>query len=663
MNPSDRHFYEFGPFRLDADERSLWRADRPVQLPPKVLDLLLVLVENRGRLLSKEELLQKVWPDTFVEEANLSVNVSALRRTLGEAAGEAQFIETVARRGYRFTAEVKEVFPDDGGPAEVIVAERTRTSVTVEEVDGAGEPEAGETGAVGLEPKGEGAPRLERRLSAGGRVSRVKVLRLTAAAVLIGSLAAATYWWQQPRAEKVKAGPPHVETLAVLPFRSLKPESGDEYLRVGLADVLITRLSNLHQLVVRPTSSVLPFADRGTDALAAGQALKVDSVLDGSIQQIGDHVRVTVRLVRTSDGQPLWAYQCDEECNDVFRLQDTISEKVAGALALELGGDERERLGRRYTANAEAYQEYLKGRYFTLQFSREGYRKALEHFRRALDLDPSYALAWAGMADAHTTASETWLSPREAMPQAIDAARRALALDDTLGEAHAALGHALFHTWRYREAEPELKRALELGPNAVPTYIWYGEFFAHTDPPRGVELLKRAQELDPASPAVYEFQAYVAAMSNQPELAVSAAQKAYDLDPANGPILLAYARLATGSDYQEAETLLKQSIARERTPFALSYLAIVCARTGRRAGALQLADEVKKMGERQYVSPYNVAAVYAALGEKDLAFAWLEKAYADQSEDIPFLDYDPFMNDLRSDPRLADILRRSGQTP
>ena len=187
--------------------------------------------------------------------------------------------------------------------------------MTVEEVDEAGESEAGKTGAVGLELKGERAPRLERRPSAVKRVSRVKVLRLTAAAALIGSLAAATYWLRQPRVEKVEAGPPPpVKTLAVLPFKSLKPEGGDEYLRVGLADVLITRLSNLHQLVVRPTSSVLPYAGGGTDALAAGQALKVDSVLDGSVQQIGDRVRVTVRLVRTSDGQPLWAYQCDEEC-------------------------------------------------------------------------------------------------------------------------------------------------------------------------------------------------------------------------------------------------------------------------------------------------------------------------------------------------------------
>jgi tetratricopeptide (TPR) repeat protein len=391
--------------------------------------------------------------------------------------------------------------------------------------------------------------------------------------------------------------------------------------------------------------------------------MQVDSVLDGSIQQIGERVRVTVRLVRVSDGQPLWSYKCDEACSDVFAVQDAISEKVTQALSLKLTGGERERLNRRYTANAEAYQEYLKGRYFTLQFSPEGYQKARAHLQRAIELDPNYALAYAGLADAHTTASEEMLPPREVMPQAIAAARHALALDDTLAEAHAALGHALFHTWHYAEAEPELRRALELNPNATATYIWYGEFFAHTDPPRGVELLKRAEQLEPLSAIVYGFRAYVALMAGQTELALAEGRKALELAPASIAPWFVQSLVMAGGHDAEAESMLREALAKEREPGGLLLLAIIEARKGRSEEAVQLIEEAKRASGGRYFSPYHFAAAYAALGQKDEAFACLEKAYADQSEYIGTLKYDPLMRGLRGDARLTAMVRRIGLAP
>lgn len=496
MQLLNNHFYEFGAFRLDAQERVLWRANRPVPLTPKVFDLLLVLVENRGRLLEKDELLQKVWPDSFVEEANLSVNISVLRRALGEVAGETQFIETVPRRGYRFMAEVREAErPGDGAPerrsddvAEMIIAEHTRTSVIVEEQEEKTDERQNVIAGV----------LAEKLLPA--TAARVTVSKIMAAVVLIGLLAGIAYWWKLRQPASEQAVPPAIKSLAVLPFKSLKPESGDEYLRVGIADVMITRLSNISALAVRPTTSVLRFAD--SDPLQAGRDLKVDSVLDGSIQQVGDRVRVTVRLVRVADGQSLWAYQCDQQCNDVFQLQDTISTKVTEALALKLSGNERERLAQRYTSNQAAWEAYAKGRYYRNRAGTAGYAKALASFQQAVQADPKFALAFAALAEAYYWSSSSVTNMGEAMAKAKEAAQRALALDDELAEAHTALGVVHFmYDWQFPAAEQELKRAVALNPGSPDVQMWYGKYLALMGRfDESIVVMQRAAALDPVSP-------------------------------------------------------------------------------------------------------------------------------------------------------------------
>ena len=635
MPLTNHHLYEFGPFRVDADERVLWRENHPVPLTPKVFDLLLVLVENRGHLLDKEDLLQKVWPDSFVEEANLSVNISVLRRALSEVAGETQFIETVPRRGYRFVAEINERTQGNSVVEELVIAERTRASVTIEETED--DVKAAEITAV-TQPH---------------RMKRSVITSITLFAVLVAGLAG---WWQWRRAENATAT--NVKTIALLPFRSLNPQSGKEYLGIGMADVMITRLSNLSQLIVRPTNSVLPFSTQ--DPLQAGQALQVNSVLDGSIQQNGNRVRITMRLLRTSDGKSLWAYQCDEQCTDIFALQDTVSARVTGALALKLTGDERQRMNRRYTDNTAAYQFYLKGRYHTLQYTPEGNKQAVTERNEALRLDPNYALTWAGLADAYTAASNWLLPPREALPKARAAAEKALALDDTLAEAHAALGHVFVHQFN-PAAEREFKRAMELSPNSVAAMFFYFEYFCGKDADKSVAVLRRVQQLDPLSPTAGSFIASAYLMARRNDEAFEEAKKTVELDP-NNPFSRELLASSYGAKGNHTVAIAELEKIKPMLPTAevTGMLGMEYALAGRRDDALKMLAELKQMAQQQYVSPFSVALVYVGLGDKDQVFADLEKAREDQCEWMGWLQSTAILDPLRDDPRFADLVRRVG---
>lgn len=422
--------YEFGQFRFDAQRRNLSRAGEPVTVQPKALELLAVLLERRGQELEKDALIDLLWPNQAVEESNLTVTMSVLRKALGERAQSPEFILTLPGRGYRFVGDVREV----GDEPDTLVIQQSRVSIVVEEEEDDGK----------VERLGDSEMGRKEHLLTPSPPRFVTPSRLAIATLSLVLLTGGGYWWRT-RQSAISAPQSAIKTLAVLPFKTLNPATQENILGVGLTDVMITRLSNVGSLAVRPTNSVLRFTDQ--DPLQAGRDLRVDTVLDGSVQQIGDRVRVTMRLLRVSDGQPLWAYQCDELCNDVFKLQDTISEQVTGKLALQLTGAERQRMTRRYTDNLAAYQAYLRGRYHTLQFTPEGNRQAIAELNEALRLDPNYALAYAGLADAYTGASEWLLAPREALGQARAAAEKALALDDTLAEAHAATRSALAHGW------------------------------------------------------------------------------------------------------------------------------------------------------------------------------------------------------------------------
>lgn len=387
MSKQAKHLYEFGRFRLDATERVLLRDGEPVALTPKAIETLIVLVESSGHIVEKDELMKAVWPDTFVGEDSLTRNVSVLRRVLGEDSANAAYIETLPKRGYRFTASVQERWD---GQADLVVERHARLRITQEDLNH--QNETGQSFAREATAAGEIAGPLQRRLS--------RALPVVAIA-LVGVIAALAYLWVARRSQPVESAA-QVSSLAVLPFKSLSADGGDEYLGLGIADALILKLGSAQRLVVRPVRAVLKYGGSEQDPLAAGRDLQVEAILDGSIQKTGDHIRVTARLLRVSDGAQLWAEKFDENTTDIFRIQDSISEKASGALALKLIGRERNPY---HTENREAYELYLRGRYFWNRRT-EG-EKILKYFSQAIEKDPNYAPAYAGLADYYAKFAES----------------------------------------------------------------------------------------------------------------------------------------------------------------------------------------------------------------------------------------------------------------
>ncbi|HEX8844439.1 MAG TPA: protein kinase [Pyrinomonadaceae bacterium] len=454
-----------------------------------------------------------------------------------------------------------------------------------------------------------------------------------------------------------------IKTLAVLPFKPLSGKSQDQILEIGMTDALITKLSNVRQIVVRPTSAVLKYAELAQDSLAAGREQGVDSVLEGKIQKVGDRVRVTVQLLRVDSGTPLWADTFDGKFTDIFAVQDSISERVAAALQLELTGEERGGLAKRYTENPEAYQLFLKGRHVWGQFTPESHRMAIKYFEQAIALDPNYALAYTGLSETYSAAgSNSWLPPREAMPKAKQAALKAIEIDDTLGEAHTALGAiALFYEWDWDTAERELRRAVILNPsyaNPHQLYSYYLTTRGRFD--EAIYEAEQAHKIDPLSPKMYGGLADAYQNARNYDRAIELYREALEIDPG-----FAGNHAGLGATY-EMKGMYEEAIAEYqravslagRIPIALSALGHAYAMAGKRSEALGILDELKEMSRREPVSPYDFAVLYRGLGDRDRMFEQLDKAFEERSSRLIWLKVEPFFDPFRSDPRFQEMLQR-----
>ena len=603
--------YEFGCFQLDPDERVLLRDGEPVPLPPKIIDTLIVLVENAGHIVDKDQLIGRVWPDSFVEDGSLTKNISVLRRMLGDGTGK-PFIENVPRRGYRFNAPVKAT---RDGDREIVIARRARIKIVTEDEDD--------------------AERIVAELGMSGMARRMR------------SLKAAN------------------RSLAVLPLMQLGSGDQELFLGLGLADALITRLSNVHEVIVRPTSAVVNYAAPGRNSVQAGRELRVESVLEGSFQRVGDALRVTVQLVSVEDEAPFWAEKFDARFTDVFEVEDSISEQVVRALSLGVTGDEQRLLTKRHTRNTEAYQAYLKGRYFWNARIGEWMQKALGHFKQAISIDPGYALAHAGYADCYN-ALGFWgvVPPGAAFPQAKSAATRALELDDALAEAHAALAWALFnYDWDFATAEVEFKRAISLNPGYGAAHLWYAMFLALAKrfDAAFVEIA-RAREIDPLSLILNTDIGILLMLTQRYDEAIEQFQKTLELRPDYAPAIefLGYTYGLKGM-YDECLACYQKNVALNgRSSLSLRSLGYGNALVGRREEALRLAEEAKLLHGAAYFSAHYYAQLYAMLGESEKAFEWLERTFEERSPWIVWLGVNPNYDGLRADPRFDDLLRRAG---
>lgn len=632
MSGQSRHSYSFGCFRLEEGERRLLRDGQPVILTPKAFEILLTLVENNGHLVDKEELMKRVWPDSFVEESNLAVNISALRKALDESAGDRSYIETVPTRGYRFVASVTRV------------EEQSKNAMR---------PPVTASGTALMSPGAQEPPfaAKETRL-AGGR----SVYRGLTAALVVALLGIAGYFaWH--RFSRPAGQPPRKIMLVVLPFDNMSGDPAQEYFSDGMTEELITELGRLQpqRLGVIARASAMQFRNTGKGVAQIAQELRVDYVMEGSVRRSGDRVRITAQLIQVTDQTHRWAGSYDRNVRDVINLQSEVARMILAEIkpALMLQGSARP--ARFHTLDPKAYEAYLKGRYFWNRRTPADINLSVEYYRQAIQADPGYAQAYAGLAD-----SLLFFGGQGSKPAAL----KAMELDETLAEPHATLAFLkVLYEWDWAGAEREFHRALELDSNYATAHHWYGIYLdsvGRVD--AAVAELRIAAALDPLSLIIKSMLAEELLMAGQTDEASEQLREVLEMDPNfwKGHWL-------RGSLYRQRQqydqAIAEFQKAKETGGFPYKMdgeIGVTYALAGRRAEAESTLAKLKKLG-----APHAtlVALIYMGLGDKDQAFSWLEVSRQRREEDILKLKGDPRFNPLRADPRFQALVRRVGLPP
>jgi DNA-binding winged helix-turn-helix (wHTH) protein/TolB-like protein/Flp pilus assembly protein TadD len=617
----------FADFELDKAHRRLMRAGNVLPINSKAFDLLEFLAENAGRTVSKEELLAAVWPDQFVEEANLSVQISTLRKVLDDRKDSPLYLLTVPGKGYRFVADVR----------------KTR------EIEHYGEERAGSEEEIGDEASGPQAKALRFR-------SRTVIF------ALLGLVAGSLIAWVGYEKYSSTPLPVPIRSIAVLPFIFQDPVADSEYLSEGLAESVIHSLSRYSELRIMSRNSAFGFKSPSPDVVSIGRQLGVEAVLTGRIKQTGEAFLISTELISAADNSVLWGEQFTRRLSDMERLQTDIVRSIAQKLQLSLNGTQRIESA---PADSEVYRLCLLGRYHLSRLTDEDYYKAQDYFQQAINRDDAYAPAYAGLAETYSRLSSfNVVPPSEGFQKARPLATKALELDDQLAEAHAVLGTINhFYDWDWLGAEREFKRALVIDPNNSDTRVLYGyHLISMLRFDEALGEMKRAHELDPLSlgKIVGVGDAYYLQRRFDP--AMEQYRRAIDMDPNSGfgRWSLGNAYLIKGMYKEAAEEYQKSIPLSGDSPDESAALALAYARSGRRKEALVILDYLKERSKSKYVPPSVIAFVYAGLGEKDEAFEWLERSYAGRDFLMGFINVEPYFDGLRDDPRFNDLRQRVG---
>ncbi|HWX42415.1 MAG TPA: FlgO family outer membrane protein [Blastocatellia bacterium] len=644
-----RKSYVLGDCRLEPDRRQLTRDGEPIPLTSKPFKVLLYLIEQRDRLVSRAELLDRFWQGKDVYDEALSRCMSAIRKALRDKLDAPRFIETRWAEGYRYIGPVEEQVDQVGAP--VFEIERTRgVIVVVEEESGPALPEKGVPASL-AQPMGASRRRRQYQMTALVMVAAVLAALMTAFII--------------NRTGAFAPSPPAtpIRSIAVLPLKNLTGDPSQDYFSDGMAESFISELSRSGELKVTSRASSFMFKDQELDPREIGKRLGVAAVLEGSVQKSEDRVRVAVRLVSVADGRILWASNAyDRTLKDIFAVQDEIGSNVARSLKLLMDGDEKPQKG--HTNSVEAYQSYLQGLYHLNKRQGEDLKKAIASFQQAVAIDPNYAVAYAGLAQCYSLGM--WyipLEPREAIANTKAAAWKAVAIDDRVAEAHEALASVYSLDWDWANARTEHERAIEINPSYAQAYHGYSLYLnIHRQPAEAIENIKRAEELDPLSLPILADVAMAYAFGHRYDEAVAAYKKALELD-SGYPV--AHANLAETyfqmGRYDEAlrEYDIAISLA-GRTPTYVCGLGLIYASTGRKAEAQRVLNELIQASRQSYVPPTLQAMLYAALGQKERAFSLLEEACAEHSPQMMNLLVEPGLDPLRADARFLDLLRRVG---
>lgn len=648
MSNVNRELYEFSTFRLDVAERLLSRKGERVPLSEKAFDTLCVLVRRGNHLVRKDELLNEVWPDAIVEENNLDKNISLLRQVLGERTGRGKFIETVRGHGFRFVPEVRQIEEDGTGKkpsGEGVTVERSIQSPKLA-------TESSTLNVTEAKPTDTTPEPKTRKLRTKPLIADVRFRFVTTVALLIVAGVIGTFFWRRSSHNTT------TRTIAVLPFKSLVGSKGDEALELGMADALISKLSEAEEITVRPLGAVRRYGSPDQDAIVAGRQLNVDAVLDGSLQTSGDRIRVMARLVRVSDGKQLWALQLDEKYTDIFRVQDSISERVATALKIRL----TDKGNKRYTENFEAYELYMKGRFHALRLRRAETDKAIAYFQQAIELDRNYALPYLGLAAAYIPMALTSGLPSwQVIPKAKEATLRAVEIDPGNSEGYSSLGLISFwYDWDWQAAEKHFQRALDLDPKNPDAHFAYAHLLSNRGRhERALAEIRLARELDPLSLRTNAQEGQILFFAKDYDNAFDRLQKTIDLDPNFWLSHLFISRVYTEKGmHSEAIAESKKAAELSGNSQSHAYRAYALAKWGKVSEARVVLNELLESSIETYVPPYNIALAYNAVGERARALDYLEKGFWEKDVRMVFLKIEPQWDNLRSEPRFLDLMER-----
>ncbi|MEO8129953.1 MAG: winged helix-turn-helix domain-containing protein [Bryobacteraceae bacterium] len=597
-----RQWYRFGPYRLDATDRLLYKDSDLIPLPPKVVDTLLMLVTHHGNVLGKDEMLKQLWPDTFVEDGTLTQYISLLRKALGD---QGKWVENIPRRGYRFMASVEEV----------------RDEITA------------------------GSPRPKTLLLTRRNVGLTVVLIIIASGVA---------WRYVPRASPIRS-------IAVLPFLNLSGNSTFDYIGDGLSEELTHALAGLEGISVAARTSAAQFRTRNEDVRKIGHKLNVEAVLEGSVRFERDRIRVTAQFVDTRTGYHLWSENYEGSLDDLLGIQQRIGSATARKVMQQVSRPDAPVSA----IKREVFLPYLQGRYFLAKGRPETFRQAVAHFEEVISKDPKYARAHSGLADSYYRWA-LWESfaPAEGFAAARRAAEQALELDGTLAEAHASLANVKFqYDWDYPAAEREFRRSIARDPRRADTWHWFSHLLTAVGRfSESLDASKRAIELEPFDLPSQNHLGWCYYFAGDYDRAIEQHRKVLELDPIHGQtrLLLGRALLQKLSFGEAIEQLGKNLELSPDSPERLAALAQAYAASGDRPNATRVLDRLLALAKRRYVSAYSLATVYASLGSRKEAFAYLDKASAERSSRLVELKYEPIFAALRDDPSFHALLKRMG---
>ena len=614
MSAESHKFFSFDDVTVDCANFEVRKAGVAVQLTPRAFDVLRALLKQPGRVVDKQELFDQVWGETHVTDNALTKIIKEIRHSLADDANAPRYIETVPKRGYRFISVVTETSPHFS-PAPPTLLPR----------------------------------------------SRAPLLGLSIAGLIGLSLIA----WFAFRDNAVETTPAQIRSIAVLPLKALNAESRDESLEMGMAETLITRLSNLRQIVVRPISAVRKYTDPQLDPIKAGREVQADAVLDGSIQKVDGRVRVTVRLIDVRDGRPVWSEQFDENFTDIFKLQDSITERITTALTLQLSRQEKEQLAKHQTDNPEAYQSYLRAQLVWHGRRQDWIFQSLAYYQQALQEDPNFALAHIGVADCYIMMSgHRRISMQEAEKQARPSIMMALKIDDSLAQAHNALAELKYqYEYDWSGAESEFKKALELNPNVAWIHQAYGWFLMSTGRfNEATAEMETALRLDPSSLTITAGRGRLFYYTRQYDQAIRQFQNIIAVEPSDRSAYLALDTIYEQKRmYAEAVEAHLKFLSLTNVPSEILDQLREAFRVSGWNGFLRKQLEIlEARAKTHHVEPFAFANLYVRLGDKDKAFLWFEKTFEARDPSALQFKIEPAYDLLRNDPRYVALIKRIG---